>query len=114
MTIGNGHQWPEWQPGMSANDYCARLPRRRHAALALGTVLMLPRTGVVVVPHTREPHGWYVTVVGGTSVVYRPGGYDLFVHDDEIATAIRVDVDKAPLLDEPEVPVPSGTWRLPA
>ena len=68
--------------------------------MALGMVLLFPRTGVIAVPHTRQRDGWTVTVVGGTSETYRPGGYDLFVPDVEVATAIRVDVDKAPLVDE--------------
>jgi hypothetical protein len=96
---------PEQQPGTSTNDYCARLPRRRHPATALGMVLLLPRTGVIAVPHTRQRDGWTVTVVGGSSETYRPGGYDLFVPDIEIATAIKVDVDKAPLVDEEMAPL---------
>ena len=100
MTTVDQQLQPEQPSGTSTNDYCARLPRRRHPAMALGMVLLFPRTGVIAVPHTRQRDGWTVTVVGGTSETYRPGGYDLFVSDVEIATAIKVDVDKAPLVDE--------------
>jgi hypothetical protein len=57
--------------------------------------------------------GWTVTVVGGSSDVYRPGGYDLFVGDSEIATAIKVGVDDAPLVDEAEVSESKWPWARP-
>lgn len=108
-----GQQLPQaQQTGTSANDYCASLPHRRHPSSALGTVLLFPRTGVLAVPHTQQRGGWIVTVVGGTSKTYRPGGYDLFVPNVEIATAVRVDVEKAPLVDDEEVPpITSAPWR---
>ena len=99
---------PGRQPGTSTNDYCARLPRRRRPALALGTVLLFPRTKVIAVPHARQQGGWTVTVVGGSSETYRPGGYDLFVSDLEVATAVQVDVDRAPLVMDNEVTSLSG------
>lgn len=103
---------PDLLPGESTSQYCARLPRRRHPALVRGTVLALPRTGLIVVPYARRRDGWDVIVVGGRSSVYKPGCFDLYVSDQEIATAIAVDVDEAPLRDEPAVPEPSRRWAL--
>ena len=108
-----GPTWPKQEPGVSANEYLALLPRRRHPSSARGLVLFLPRTGVIVVPHSRQFSGWTVTVVGGSSGTYRPGGYDLFVGDREITTAIKVGVDNAPLVDEPEVPESKWPWARP-
>lgn len=81
---------PEPVAGESINQYVARLPRRRHSALAKGLLLEFPRTGTVGVPVEQHRGGWRVVVVAADRRgVNRPGGYDLDVSDGEIETAIE-------------------------
>lgn len=75
--------------GMSTNEYLAALPIRRRSAVARGLLLLTPRTGLIVVPHTKHPYGWDVTVVGGNST-YQRGGNDLYLGSLEIETAIEL------------------------
>lgn len=75
--------------GLSINDYCARLPRRRYAHTAHGLILKLPRTGLVVVPFRSHTTGWDAVVVEGHGS-YPVGGYDVYISNNEIETAIEV------------------------
>lgn len=76
--------------GISTNDYVALLPRRRYSHEAQGKVLLLPSSGLVVVPfERRKGGGWTVVVVEGHGA--NPvGGYNLVPSDGEIETAIEV------------------------
>lgn len=75
--------------GMSTNDYLATLPVRRRSYEAGGQLLLMPRLGLVVVPHTKHASGWDVVVVAGNST-YPRGGYDLFLGALEIETATEL------------------------
>lgn len=75
--------------GLSTNDYCASLPRRRHTHRAQGLILKLPRTGLVVVPYRSHAGGWTCVVVEGYGA-YPVGGYDVSISNTEIETAIEV------------------------
>lgn len=76
--------------GISTNDYVASLPRRRYSHEAQGKVLLLPSSGLVVVPFDERPGGgWAVVVVEGFGS-YKVGGYHLFVSRGEIETAIEL------------------------
>jgi hypothetical protein len=76
--------------GISTNDYCALLPRRRYEHEARGRILLLPRTGLVVVPFEElKDGGWYVAVVEGRGA-YPVGGYHLYASKVEIETAIEL------------------------
>lgn len=75
---------------ISTVDYCALLPRRRYSHEARGSVLLLPRTGLVVVPFEElKGGGWYVAVVEGHGA-YPVGGYHLHACDAEIETAVEL------------------------
>lgn len=81
---------PEPYPGESAATYCSRLPKRRHSHGAKGKILLLPRTGMVVVPFEQHSGGWNVVVIrADRKGVYQPDGYSLSVGADEIETAIE-------------------------
>ena len=73
--------------GMSINDFCATLPKQRHSYQAKGLLLLVPRTKMVMVPHHIVKGGWNCVVVKGNDT-YPVGGYDLYVSDIEIETAI--------------------------
>lgn len=76
--------------GLSTIDYCKLLPRRRYSHEARGRVLLMPQTGLVVVPYEEfRGGGWYVTVVDGHGS-YPVGGYNLSVSADEIETAVEL------------------------
>lgn len=76
--------------GISTTDYCKLLPRRRYSHEARGRVLLMPRTGLVIVPYEEtKGGGWYVTVVEGHGS-YPVGGYNLFISADEIETAVEL------------------------
>lgn len=87
--------------GLSSNDYCARLPRRRYSHQAYGLILRLPRTGLVVVPVRDYKDGWGCVVVEGYGA-YPVGGYDVSISNTEIETAIEVRLGE-------EVPVQVAT-----
>lgn len=75
--------------GLSTNDYCKLLPRRRHSHEGRGKILLLPSSGLVVVPFQEHTGGWDVTVVEGHGS-YPVGGHHLSVGDAEIETAIEL------------------------
>lgn len=74
---------------MSTNEYLQTLPVRRRSYEAGGHLLLLPRLGMVVVPHTKHKSGWDVVVVAGNDM-YPRGGHDLFLGALEIETAIEL------------------------
>lgn len=76
--------------GLSINDYCALLPKRRWGHEAKGKLLYFPRTGICGVPsEMREGGSWNVVVVRGDTK-YPVGGYNLYVSNVEIETALEV------------------------
>lgn len=76
--------------GISTNDYVATLPRRRYSHEAQGLNLLLPSSGLVVVPFEERPGGgWAVVVVEGFGS-YKVGGYHLVLSRGEIETAIEL------------------------
>jgi hypothetical protein len=75
--------------GISINDYCKLLPKQRYSHEAQGQVLLLPSSGLVVVPFKEHTGGWDVVVVDGFGS-YPVGGYHLSVGDGEIETAIEL------------------------
>lgn len=76
--------------GVSTNDYCALLPRHRYTHEAGGQLLLLPRTGLVVVPFKAHQNGgWDAAVVEGSDT-YPRGGYHLSISCSEIETAIEL------------------------
>lgn len=98
------HHEPGYPPmveGWSTNRYTDELlrhhGRQRHSHEAKGRLLLLPRTGLVVVPFEMTTGaGWNVVVVRSDAAgVYQPDGYSLYVGDREIETAAELDVTRA-------------------
>ena len=61
--------------------------------LRRGTVLRLDRGEVylvVVLLERASQNGWNCMVVGGTSETYTPGGWDIFVFDQDLQSAEEV------------------------
>lgn len=76
--------------GISTNDYCELLTKQRYAHEARGRILLLPSSGLVVVPfEERKGGGWTVVVVEGFGS-YPVGGYHLVICDAEAETAIEL------------------------
>lgn len=75
--------------GISTNDYCELLAKQRYSHDAQGKILLLPSSGLVVVPFNAHVGGWDVAVVEGFGS-YPVGGYHLSVGDAEIETAIEL------------------------
>ncbi|GAA4032944.1 hypothetical protein GCM10023063_15380 [Arthrobacter methylotrophus] len=76
--------------GISTNDYCALLPKQRYSHEARGLMLLLPSSGLVVVPfEERKGGGWTVAVVEGFGS-YPVGGHHLVIGDAEAETAIEL------------------------
>lgn len=76
--------------GISTLDYCALLPKRRYSAEARGRILLMPRTGLVVVPFEElKGGGWYAAIVEGRGA-YPVGGHHIHAFKDEIETAIEL------------------------
>lgn len=83
--------------GISINEYCKLLPKQRYSHEARGRILLLPSSGLVVVPFNEHTGGWDVVVVEGFGS-YPVGGYHLSVGDAEIETAIELSLgDPAPV-----------------
>lgn len=79
--------------GISTIDYCKLLPKRRGAHDAKGKLLFFPRTGMVMVPCVSHRWRWScVVVVGNQAGTYTPSGYSLDIGDEEIETAIEIDI----------------------
>jgi hypothetical protein len=76
--------------GLSTNDYCSLLPKRRWGHEAKGKILFFPRTQITGVPvEMRKGGGWDVVVVHSEHPSYPVGGYNLFVSDIEVVTALE-------------------------
>lgn len=75
--------------GISINEYCKLLPKQRYSHEARGRILLLPSSGLVVVPFKEHTGGWDVVVVDGFGS-YPVGGYHLSVSVAEIETAIEL------------------------
>lgn len=85
----------------SRNDYWKSLPVRQ-TEIVLHSVYRLPanrfhkdHVTVVVLENTSssENHTFFdVTVIGGNSTTYRPGGYHLSVSDTELFRAEKIDL----------------------
>lgn len=87
----------EHAPPGSINYYTNQLHAQRLSGDAQGRLLLLPRTKLIVVPYERRrPGGWACVVVSvdhaspATRTQYPVGGYNLFIGDDEIETAIAI------------------------
>jgi hypothetical protein len=90
-----GQTWPERQDGESTNDYVERLTAwmggvNRYVYEAKGKLLFLPAAGIVILPFEQTVGGWNCCVVEGNEK-YSPDGYNLWIGDGEITTAIEVD-----------------------
>lgn len=75
--------------GLSTNAYCSRLMKQRYTHEAKGKILLLPRTGLVVVPFEQHSSGWYAVVVEGNER-YPSEGHSLSIGDQEIETALEL------------------------
>lgn len=96
------HQTPGFPPmlsGMSTNDYTTLLlnerGKQRWNHEAKGKILMLPRTGMVIVPFEMTEAGWYVVSLYDPTGAYPPSGYNIFVGLAEIETARELSLDWA-------------------
>lgn len=76
---------------ISINDFYEDAPKLRYSHEAKGKLLLLPKTDLVVTPYKEGSGGWYSVVVRGNSV-YTPGGYNLFIPDVEIESALEYDL----------------------
>lgn len=81
--------------GVSANDYCAKLPRQRFTHEAQGLILLFPATGLTAVPFEMHKGGSWTVVVSRGSDIYPRGGYHLSVSRIEIETAIELTIGEA-------------------
>lgn len=84
--------------GLSVNDYLKTIPeRRRYTYDVKGKLLLFPRTDMVMVPYEMHSDGsWSCVVVLGNDT-YKPDGYSLWVSEDEIRTAVEIDLVTAAL-----------------
>jgi hypothetical protein len=73
---------------ISINDFYAEAPKLRYSHEALGKLLLLPKSDLVVTPFRQETGGWYAVVVRGNST-YPVGGHNLFISDVEIESALE-------------------------
>ena len=87
-------------PEGSINAQLLALSQQREYTYDMkGRVLLLPRTGLIVVPARTHSNGWYCVVVDGSvgrkengMESYPRGGYDIDVSDLEMQTAIELEV----------------------
>lgn len=76
--------------GISTISYCRLLSPQRLSHDARGRILLMPGSGLTVVPfEMRKGGGWTVVVVDGYGS-YPVGGYHLVIGDAEITTAIEL------------------------
>lgn len=73
---------------ISTNDFYTEAPKLRYSHEAHGKLLLLPKSGLVVVPFKQERGGWYAVVTKGNST-YPVGGHNLFISDVEIESALE-------------------------
>lgn len=75
---------------LSTTDYCSRLPKRRWTHEAKGKILFFPRTKITGVPvEMKSGGGWNVVVVHSENPSYPVGGYNLYVSEQEVVTALE-------------------------
>lgn len=67
------------------------LPVRRPTASAAGLILLLPLSGAVVVPLTRQNEGWVCAVITDPTGTHRPG-HTTPLPDGDVQTALQVDL----------------------
>jgi hypothetical protein len=74
--------------------FTSRLEIKRHPIEAKGLVLLLPRTGQVVVPYQERDGGWNCVLIreGSQPSGQYVGGHNLVIFDCEIETAIEIGV----------------------
>jgi hypothetical protein len=78
---------PKVREGESNRTYCERLPpKHRLHHETRGALLLLPYSGLVVVPFQHVGHGWNVVTVAGPSGT-EDGGYNHYVGEQEIDVA---------------------------
>jgi hypothetical protein len=103
--------------GISTNDYVATLPRRRYTHQAQGLNLLLPSSGLVVVPFAERGQGSWAAVVVDGHGAYPVGGYHVVLSRGEIETAIeltlgeQVPVELVNTVEEAEA-LEDGTYVL--
>jgi hypothetical protein len=73
---------------LSKDDFYNEAPKLRYSHEALGKILLMPQTGLVVVPYEQGKGGWYATVVRGDET-YPVGGHNLFISKIEIESALE-------------------------
>lgn len=92
---------PPLPPGASANDATAAMRerdggKRQWAHEARGWLLLLPRTRMLVVPYESNGTSWDCVVVhpgpDPDAQAYPVGGYHISVGNQEIESAVRVDL----------------------
>lgn len=76
---------------ISTNKFYADAPKLRYSHEAKGKLLLLPKSNLVVAPYKQESDGWYAVVVRGNSV-YTSSGYNLFIPDVEIESALEYEL----------------------
>lgn len=78
-------------PAGSINAELLALPQERtHTHDMQGRLLLLPRTGLIVVPYKTNGIGYDVVIVSGDGT-YPRGGYNLHVSDLEMQTAVELE-----------------------
>jgi hypothetical protein len=77
-------------PG-SKHHALSELPVTNDVPNACGQLLLLPLTGLIVVPFVDRSPGYGCVVVQGNEH-YPRGGYDLYIGPDEIVRAIPVEL----------------------
>lgn len=77
-------------PEGSINHQLSKLPVQIRE-YPLGFIVLLPRTGLAVVPYKNNGHSWACIVVKGNRV-YPVGGYDLSISADEIERGERIEL----------------------
>ncbi|WP_138418684.1 hypothetical protein [Sinomonas gamaensis] len=92
---------------VSTNAYCSQLMKQRYSHEAQGLILLLPRTGLMVVPFAQNQHSWDAVVVEG-SETYPRGGHHIAVGNAEIETALEL-----PLIPHETVNTPEEAEALP-
>lgn len=76
---------------ISTNDFYADAPKLRYSHEALGKLLLLPKSNLVVAPFMQGRGGWTVVVVRGNAL-YPAGGHNLFISDNEIESALEHEI----------------------
>lgn len=101
--------------GLSTTDYCKLLPQRRWAHEAKGKLLFFPRTEIYGVPaEMRSGGSWNVVVTYSENPSYPVGGYNLYVSEQEIVTALefywRLPIEKQQLVPSSYRPDPNSIF----